>query len=29
MKNFTYVAKDTAGKTMKGTIEAEKCAGGT
>ena len=23
MKNFTYVAKDTAGKTMKGTIEAE------
>lgn len=23
MKNFTYVAKDTAGKTMKGVIEAE------
>lgn len=23
MKNFTYVAKDTAGKTMKGTMEAE------
>lgn len=23
MKNFTYVAKDTTGKTMKGTIEAE------